>query len=560
MAGLKIFRRLAEMLDLDETNKTAGYSVVVNATEDGYELADVSGGGGGSDDQTAAEVPFTPAGNLASTDVQAALEELDSEKVGQAELDALEAQAVILEPAASSRNVVVPSAGDVIALVVRGFTGQTADLMQWQADDDTVMVAVSSSGQLLVGATPAASPLALGMDMLVGGQPVAGFADMFGSTFLKQAIALLVQHHAPNLAATDTAAVYNGMAGSVRGPAGTARYFGQLGLDYTSIFRGTAADSSSVQASLVYGARASALDYSFDTGGDAATGRIQSLVGVEGYASHAGQSRVNSLTGVHAYAQANKLLTSNPGPIGTKIAALIAETNVDANVSGTVPAIYGVDVLATLGATATVVAGVKVRNHGASGVATSYGILIDAQSGATNVYGLYVAGGRSVMVDGLLVGKTSAYADADIANSQGGWWWDAANSVPKWKGKQSDGTVVNFTPQKQDADLDTWATLTPSAFFQTLVDDADAATARATLGVIASLFQSGGAQAIKLDDLAAPDDNTDLNVSTTKHGLAPKLPNDATKYLDGTGAYSVPAGGGGGTDLGYARSFLMGGM
>lgn len=35
---------------------------------------------------------------------------------------------------------------------------------------------------------------------------------------------------------------------------------------------------------------------------------------------------------------------------------------------------------------------------------------------------------------------------------------------------------------------------------------------------------SGGADAIKLDDLAAPDDNTDLNVSATKHGLYPKVP------------------------------------
>ena len=37
-------------------------------------------------------------------------------------------------------------------------------------------------------------------------------------------------------------------------------------------------------------------------------------------------------------------------------------------------------------------------------------------------------------------------------------------------------------------------------------------------------------------------DVTTLNVSTTKHGFAPKLPNDATKFLDGTGAYAVPAG------------------
>lgn len=39
---------------------------------------------------------------------------------------------------------------------------------------------------------------------------------------------------------------------------------------------------------------------------------------------------------------------------------------------------------------------------------------------------------------------------------------------------------------------------------------------------------------------------TTSDVSTTKHGYAPKAPNDATKYLDGTGVYSVPAGGGGG--------------
>jgi hypothetical protein len=38
-------------------------------------------------------------------------------------------------------------------------------------------------------------------------------------------------------------------------------------------------------------------------------------------------------------------------------------------------------------------------------------------------------------------------------------------------------------------------------------------------------------------------DITTNNVSTAKHGFAPKAPNDATKFLDGTGAYSTPAGG-----------------
>jgi hypothetical protein len=40
-------------------------------------------------------------------------------------------------------------------------------------------------------------------------------------------------------------------------------------------------------------------------------------------------------------------------------------------------------------------------------------------------------------------------------------------------------------------------------------------------------------------------DVTTANVSITKHGFAPKAPNDVTKYLDGTGLYSIPAGGGG---------------
>ena len=48
----------------------------------------------------------------------------------------------------------------------------------------------------------------------------------------------------------------------------------------------------------------------------------------------------------------------------------------------------------------------------------------------------------------------------------------------------------------------------------------------------------------KLDELAAPTDVTTLNVSTTAHGLTPKLSNVATQYLNGTGSYSVPAGAG----------------
>ena len=65
----------------------------------------------------------------------------------------------------------------------------------------------------------------------------------------------------------------------------------------------------------------------------------------------------------------------------------------------------------------------------------------------------------------------------------------------------------------------------------------------------ASRHQSGGADAIKLDDLAAPDDNTDLNASTSAHGLLKKLDGNAAHYMDGSGNWSTPAGGGGGVDI-----------
>jgi hypothetical protein len=49
-----------------------------------------------------------------------------------------------------------------------------------------------------------------------------------------------------------------------------------------------------------------------------------------------------------------------------------------------------------------------------------------------------------------------------------------------------------------------------------------------------------------VDTFGAPSDITTHNASTSAHGFVPKLPNDATKYFDGVGGFTVPAGGGGG--------------
>ena len=54
---------------------------------------------------------------------------------------------------------------------------------------------------------------------------------------------------------------------------------------------------------------------------------------------------------------------------------------------------------------------------------------------------------------------------------------------------------------------------------------------------------SGGADALKLDDLAAPDDTTDLDASTGAHGLLPKLSGSTAEFLRGDGAFATPPGG-----------------
>ncbi len=52
----------------------------------------------------------------------------------------------------------------------------------------------------------------------------------------------------------------------------------------------------------------------------------------------------------------------------------------------------------------------------------------------------------------------------------------------------------------------------------------------------ASRHAEGGADPVKLDDLAAPDDTTDLDASTGAHGLLPKLSGSTAEFLRGDGA------------------------
>lgn len=53
--------------------------------------------------------------------------------------------------------------------------------------------------------------------------------------------------------------------------------------------------------------------------------------------------------------------------------------------------------------------------------------------------------------------------------------------------------------------------------------------------------EAGGSDPIKLDDLAAPDDNTDLDATTSAHGLMQKFPGGTTTFLRADATFAAPS-------------------
>ncbi len=167
---------------------------------------------------------------------------------------------------------------------------------------------------------------------------------------------------------------------------------------------------------------------------------------------------------------------------------------------------------------------------GGDGGSTSYTVpaASGSGSGSTNTVVAGTAGEITVTTVGLsntvsktAVGTAGTYGSAtqvgQVVTDSKGTVTNAANVTIAIAASQVTGTAVT----NADARL----------------SDSRTPTAHATS------HKTGGSDSIKLDELAAPTDVTTLNASTTAHGLAPKYPNDATKYLDGTGGYTVPAGG-----------------
>lgn len=122
--------------------------------------------------------------------------------------------------------------------------------------------------------------------------------------------------------------------------------------------------------------------------------------------------------------------------------------------------------------------------------------------------------------------------------------------------EQSDGAAwVAYSPVGSGSgDVTASNPLTASALV--VGDGSTAIDVLASLGTTTTVLHGNAAGLPTFGAVVEADitlaDNTTNDVTTSAHGFAPKLSNVATEYLDGTGAYSVPAGsGGGGLNYGF---------
>lgn len=138
--------------------------------------------------------------------------------------------------------------------------------------------------------------------------------------------------------------------------------------------------------------------------------------------------------------------------------------------------------------------------------------------------------------------------DSASGYSVGSRWWDTTADeeyvaldvtagTAVWKSTTAGATDANAVHVNVSSEISAiTAKATPVAADYVLIEDSAASNAKKSV-----LLQNLGL-GIKLDDTAAPDDNTDNNATTSKHGLLPKLGGGTTNFLRADGTWAAPSG------------------
>ena len=142
------------------------------------------------------------------------------------------------------------------------------------------------------------------------------------------------------------------------------------------------------------------------------------------------------------------------------------------------------------------------------------------------------ASGTTVEVGDQVVCKTTNAGGTQA--SVGTSWFVVQGNVAFSSVGLAVATAASEAAARTALGLGTAATQASGAF-ATAAQGTDARTPTAH----AASHASGGTDAVKLDDLAAPDDNTDLNATTSAHGLLPKLGGGTTNFLRADGSWAT---------------------
>lgn len=129
-----------------------------------------------------------------------------------------------------------------------------------------------------------------------------------------------------------------------------------------------------------------------------------------------------------------------------------------------------------------------------------------------------------------LVSSLGFYAAKEAGNDIVIYSWSGSAYIQNLK---ATGGILNLTSAKLTNNMNANNKKITSLANPASAQDADTKAAR-----------DAAIAATKLDDLATPDDNTDLNASTSVHGLLKKLDNSATNFMNGQGNWATPAGAG----------------
>jgi hypothetical protein len=182
---------------------------------------------------------------------------------------------------------------------------------------------------------------------------------------------------------------------------------------------------------------------------------------------------------------------------------------------------------------------------GASKITCTDGVFFDSELGLGSGSGAFNVDSSGNLQAITLTGPQVAITAGGTANA-------LTATYPQFPAALVDGLTCEIVPTADNTT--TTPTFSPNgATAETITKRGGAALVAGDIKNLAPIFleyNSANTRWELLNPATLPEtavtftDVTTNNVSTSKHGFAPKAPNDATKYLDGTGAYSVPAGAG----------------